>query len=145
MAIQAVLDPSPLCLIAHLAPAPSDVVWQNTYLGQSSRMIRSWSITFFIVILSIVWFIPIVGLAGLLNLCTIQKVWPQLADALSRNEISKALVQTGLPTLVISLLNIGVFYLYDCEDFLAIEVCFFFVDFGHSTCQLARDDCSSRC
>ena len=120
MGIQAVLDPSPLCLIARPAPAPSDIVWQNTYLRQSSRMIQSWSITFFIVMLSIVWFIPIVALAGLLNLCTIQKVWPQLADTLSRNVISKALVQTGLPTAVISLLNIGVFYLYDCEGFQII-------------------------
>src|SRR3954453_14225793 len=105
MAIQAVLDPSPLCIIASSAPAPSDIVWQNTYLPHSNRMIRSWSITFFIVILSIVWLIPIASLAGLLNLCTIQKVSPQLADALAQNEISKALVQTGLPTLVISLLN----------------------------------------
>src|SRR2546430_10802202 len=117
MATQTVLDPSPLCLIASSAPVPSDIVWHNTYLSHSSRIICSWSITFFIVILSIVWLVPIAGLAGLLNLCAIQKVWPQLADALAQNEISKALVQTGLPTVVISLLNVGVFYLYDCEGF----------------------------
>ena len=70
------------------------------------------------------WLFPIVTLAGLLNLCTIQKVWPQLADTLSQNEIGKALVQTGLPTAIISLLNIGVFYLYDCEAFLPLTLCF---------------------
>jgi hypothetical protein len=113
MAVQALLDPSPMQLLAKLAPAPSDIVWANTYLPRSSRMIRSWTITIFILVLTIFWLIPVAGLAGLLDLCSIEQVWPSLASLLSRNDILKALVQTGLPTLVVSLLNVAVPFLYD--------------------------------
>jgi hypothetical protein len=113
MAVQALLDPSPMQLLARLAPAPSDIVWSNTYLPRSSCMIRAWAITIFIIVLTIFWLIPVAGLAGLLDLCSIEQVWPGLADLLSKHDILKTLVQTGLPTLVVSLLNIAVPFLYD--------------------------------
>jgi hypothetical protein len=113
MAVQALLDPAPMQLLATLAPAPSDVVWANTYLPRTSRMLRSWIITAVVAVLSIVWLVPVASFASLLNLCSIEKVWPQLAALLVRHEIGKALVQTGLPTLVMSLLNVAVPYLYD--------------------------------
>ena len=113
MAVQALLDPSPGQLLAKLAPAPSDIVWRNTYLTRSDRMIRAWVITVFILFLTIFWFIPVVTLGGLVDLCSIRQFWPALADLLESHEIVKALVQTGLPTLTISLLNIAVPFLYD--------------------------------
>lgn len=113
MAVQALLDPSPMQLLAKLAPAPTDVVWRNTYMPRSSRMMRSWIITAFIIVLTIFWLIPVVALAGLIDLCSIQQVWPELAALLDSHYIAKALVQTGLPTLVVSLLNIAVPFLYD--------------------------------
>ena len=113
MAVQALLDPSPGQLLAKLAPAPSDIVWRNTYLTRSDRMIRAWVITIFILFLTIFWFIPVVTLGGLVDLCSIRQVWPALANLLESHEILKALVQTGLPTLIISLLNIAVPFLYD--------------------------------
>ena len=113
MAVQALLDPVPMQLLAKLAPAPSDIVWQNTYLGRNHRMFRSWFITIFILVLTIFWLIPVAALAGLLDLCSIQQVWPQLSNYLESHEILKSLVQTGLPTIVVSLLNIAVPFLYD--------------------------------
>lgn len=113
MACQALLDPSPGQLLAKQAPAPTDVVWENTYVPRSRRMVRSWIITIFILLLTIFWLIPVVALAGLLNTCTIRQVLPQFADVLENHEILKALVQTGLPTLVFSLLNVAVPFLYD--------------------------------
>jgi hypothetical protein len=113
MAVQALLDPSPMQLMAKLAPSPSDIVWQNTYLPRSHRMIRSWTITIFILILTIFWLIPVAALAGLLDLCSIRQVWPALANLLESHNIIKALVQTGVPTLVVSLLNVAVPFLYD--------------------------------
>jgi hypothetical protein len=113
MAVQALLDPRPMQFLATLAPAPSDVVWTNTYLPRSSRMIRSWSISIFVVILSVIWLIPVVPFASLMNICSIQKVWPELGDLLDRHSILQSLVQTGLPTLAVSLLNIAVPFLYD--------------------------------
>ncbi|KAG9238556.1 hypothetical protein BJ875DRAFT_32374 [Amylocarpus encephaloides] len=113
MAVQALLDPEPMQLLAKLAPAPSDIVWQNTYLPRSSRMIRSWTITIFILVLTIFWLIPVAALAGLLDLCTIRQVWKGLATFLESHSTIKALIQTGLPTLVVSLLNVAVPFLYD--------------------------------
>jgi hypothetical protein len=112
MAIQAVLDPSPLQLIANPSPAPSEVMWHNTYLPRRSRMLRSWSVTLGILLLSIFWSIILVPVAGLLNTDTIGKVFPQLAEFLDAHKNIKSLVAAQLPTIVTSLLMILVPYMY---------------------------------
>lgn len=113
MATQALIDPRPGQLLTKQAPAPSDVVWRNTYASRNTRRIRSWIITIFISILSVIWLLPVATFAGLLSLCTIGKVFPDLAEFLNDHEIFKALVQTGLPTAVVSLLNVAVPFFYD--------------------------------
>lgn len=113
MATQALIDPRPGQLLTKYSPAPSDVVWRNTYASRKSRVIKSWMITIFISILSVLWLIPVATIAGLLSLCTIKKVFPNVADFLNDHEIIKALVQTGLPTAVVSLLNVAIPFLYD--------------------------------
>ncbi|PQE12695.1 DUF221 domain-containing protein [Rutstroemia sp. NJR-2017a BBW] len=113
MAVQALLDPTPGQLVARPSPAPMDIVWTNTYLSRSSRMIRSWSITIFILLLTIIWLVPVAALAGLVSLCSIRQVWPELANILEDHDVLKALIQTGLPTLMFSLLNLAVPFLYD--------------------------------
>jgi hypothetical protein len=52
----------------------------------------------------------------------LNKVFPQLAEALARNPILSSLVQTGLPTLVLSLLTVAVPYLYNCMLTLSLAV-----------------------
>ncbi|KAI9367985.1 glycogen debranching enzyme [Aspergillus egyptiacus] len=113
MLVQAILDPHPMQLLARIAPAPADVVWGNTYLPRSRRMLQSWSITVIICFLSIFWSVLLVPVGSLLELETIGKVLPQLADALARHPVAQSLVQTGLPTLAFSLLTIAVPYLYN--------------------------------
>jgi len=118
MAVQARMDPQPMVLLANLAPAPSDVVWPNTYLSRSSRMTRSWLITFIILVLSVFWALLLAPIAGLISISSIRAVWPQLAEALESHPIIKTLVSTGLPTLLVSLLNVAVPYLYYCKHSL---------------------------
>jgi hypothetical protein len=113
MAIQAILDPIPGQLLASPAPPPADVVWKNTYLSRNHRMIRSWSIMIFIGLLTVFWAAALAPLAGLLSIEVIDKVLPGLASALEKHEIIRSLVQTGLPTLLFSLLALAVPYLYD--------------------------------
>lgn len=115
MAIQAVLDPSPLQSLANSSPAPDDVVWCNTYLSRRERMVRAWSITAFIGILSIFWTTLLIPIAGALNTCSIHEVFPGIAEALGRHEILESLVNTQLPTLALALLNVVVPYIYDCR------------------------------
>lgn len=116
MAVQAILDPSPLQLLASLAPAPSDVVWQNTYLSRPQRMVRSWSITLLIGVLTIFWSVLLVPVAYLLNLEAINKVFPGFADMLADHPLAKSLVQTGLPTLLITVLTVIVPFLYNSKS-----------------------------
>lgn len=113
MAIQALIDPQPGRLLTKPAPAPSDIVWSNTYAPRLSRRVRSWAITVFVAVLSVIWLVPVAFLASVLSICTINNVFPAFAQWLKEHEIARTLVQTGLPTLVVSLLNVAVPYLYD--------------------------------
>lgn len=113
MAVQAILDPKPGQLLTSLAPPPADVVWRNTYLSRNHRMLRSWGIMVFIGLLTIFWAALVAPLAGLLSIEVIDQVLPGLAEALENHEILRSLVQTGLPTLLFSLLSLAVPYLYD--------------------------------
>lgn len=113
MATQAVLDPSPLQFLANTSPAPSDVVWPNTYLPRSRRMLYAWIITLIIAALTVFWAALLVPIAGALNLATIRKVSKPLADFLDDHDNIKSLVQTQLPTVIASLLNVAVPFLYD--------------------------------
>ncbi|RVX68889.1 hypothetical protein B0A52_07544 [Exophiala mesophila] len=113
MAVQAILDPKPGQFIASLAPPPADIVWKNTYLSRNNRMMRSWSIMVLIGLLTIFWAAAVAPLAGLLSIEAIDKVLPGLAAALERHEIIRSLMQTGLTTLLFSLLSVSVPYFYD--------------------------------
>lgn len=123
MTIQAVLDSHPMSLVANSSPSPADVIWSNTYLSRTQRMIRSWSITAFIVILTIVWSVVLVPIAGFLDLDRIHSIFPGFADVLDAHPLAKSLVQTQLPTLIIALLNVLVPYLYWCKYKAAIFEC----------------------
>ena len=113
MAVQAVVDPRPGQLLTKPAPSPSDVIWKNTYRPFYKRRLQAWSVTIFISLLSLIWLLIVAVLAQFLSICNIQKIAPGFAESLESHEITKALVRTGLPTLVVSLLNVLVPYLYD--------------------------------
>ena len=113
MAAQAVLDPSPMHLIARQSPAPPDVIWRNTYLSRSNRMTRAWLITVAITILTVFWSLLLVPLATALNIEAIHRISPELADAIEDHPLARSLVKTQLPTLLSSLLFVIVPYIYD--------------------------------
>ncbi|KAI1118962.1 DUF221-domain-containing protein [Nemania sp. NC0429] len=113
MAIQATVDPRPGQLLIKPAPSPYDVIWKNIYTPRYRRQLQSGAVTVFITSLTILWFFPVAILATLLSICTIKQIAPSLAELLHEHEITRALVRTGLPTLVVSLLNVLVPYLYD--------------------------------
>jgi hypothetical protein len=113
MFIQARIDPRPGRLLTKAAPSPADLVWKNTYALRGVRRLKSWSITLFITILTLIWIFPTATLASLLSIETIGKVVPAFAKWLTNHSTIRSLLQTGLPTLVVSLLNIAVPYLYD--------------------------------
>ncbi|KAF2671282.1 DUF221-domain-containing protein [Microthyrium microscopicum] len=112
MAVQAVLDSAPLQLIATSSPSPVDIDWKNTYMPRKQALFRSWSVTGLIGLLTVFWSATLLPIAGLIDLDRIHSIWPQLADFLSAYPLAASLIQTQLPTIVISLLTIAVPYLY---------------------------------
>lgn len=126
--VQTIISPHPAQLLARLAPAPADVVWRNTYLPRSRRMAQAWLITGVIGFLTVFWSMLLVPVAYLLELETLHKVFPRLADALSRQPLAKSLVQTGLPTLTLSLMTVAVPYLYNCGFPLSLDFLSCFIE-----------------
>lgn len=113
MVIQARIDPRPGRLLTKVTPAPSDLVWRNTYAPRGIRRLKSWTITIFITFLTLLWIIPTATLASLMSICTINDFFPDFAKWLVDHQILHSLLQNGVPTLVVSLLNVAVPYLYD--------------------------------
>ncbi|KAH6895624.1 hypothetical protein B0T10DRAFT_222577 [Thelonectria olida] len=113
MIIQARIDPRPGRLLTKPTPAPSDLVWRNTYAPRGLRRLKSWTVTIFITFLTLVWIFPTAFLASLMSLCTVNKALPKFAAWLKDHAILLSLFQNGVPTLTVSLLNVAVPYLYD--------------------------------
>ncbi|KAM5347882.1 hypothetical protein ACJ41O_007706 [Fusarium nematophilum] len=113
MVIQARIDPRPGSLLTKPTPAPSDLVWKNTYSRRGVRRLKSWAVTLFITFLTLVWIFPTAFIASLLSFCTIKNFAPAFGEWLQRHEIIYSLFQNGLPALIVSLLNVAVPYLYD--------------------------------
>ncbi|KAK0391457.1 hypothetical protein NLU13_0958 [Sarocladium strictum] len=113
MVTQARIDPRPGQLLTKPTPAPSDIVWKNTYSPRGIRRLKSWGVTILITFITLIFFIPTAALSSLLSLCAIEKTLPSFANWLSQNTTIYSLLQNGVPTLIISLLNVAVPYLYD--------------------------------
>ncbi|GKU06893.1 hyp1 protein [Fusarium langsethiae] len=113
MAIQARIDPRPGRLLTKLTPAPSDLVWRNTYAPRGIRRLRSWTVTILITVVTLVFITPTAFLAGLLTPCAINEAAPAVGKWLRDHTIIYSLASNGLPALVVSLLNVAVPYLYD--------------------------------
>jgi hypothetical protein len=86
-------------------------------------MTKAWIVTLVVALLTIVWWAIFIPLAGLLNLEAIGEVFPSLRDFLCTHEQTAALVNTTLPTLILSLMLVLVPYLYDCKLCLLCLYC----------------------
>lgn len=76
-------------------------------------MFRSWSITAFILLLTIFWSVTFVPIATFLNTDTIREFFPSFAELLDSHPLVQSLVTNQLPTIAVTLLNAIVPYLYD--------------------------------
>lgn len=112
MAAQAVLDPRPQRLIASPAPAPHDIIWHNLYLSRVKRLIRSYSVTFVIAVLTIIFVLPVSYLASFLNPKTIEKLWPALYNVIDWDGWVGTFITGILPPLIFTLFNFMFPFLY---------------------------------
>ncbi|KHN98956.1 uncharacterized protein MAM_03418 [Metarhizium album ARSEF 1941] len=113
MIIQARIDPRPGRFLTKPTPSPSDLVWKNTYALRGLRRLKAWVITLFITVLTLVWIFPTAFLASLLSICTINQFLFKFAAWLGDHTVIRSFIQNSAPTLIVSLLNVSVPYLYD--------------------------------
>lgn len=112
MAAQAVLDPHVHYLITRLAPAPHDIIWDNIVLSRKERIVKNYTITIIIGIISVSLIVPVGYLATLLNPKTIKKFWPGLGELLQNNEWAKNIVSGLLPTYIYTIMNFVIPFIY---------------------------------
>ncbi|KAL6453427.1 CSC1 Calcium permeable stress-gated cation channel 1 [Candida maltosa Xu316] len=114
MAAQTILDPRVYKLMASLAPAPKDIIWENLKLTYGERMIKSYFITFIIVLSYAFIIFLVVPLTSLLDLKTISKFWPELGEFIGQSKWLTTFVTGILPPLLFTMLNVSFpyFYLY---------------------------------
>lgn len=113
MVIQARIDPRPGRFLTKPTPSPSDLVWKNTYALRGIRRLKAWAITLFIVVLTILWIFPTAFLASWLSICMIDHFLPKFASWLKEHPLIRSFFQNTAPTLIVSLLNVSVPYVYD--------------------------------
>lgn len=112
MAAQTVLDPRVHKLIVHLAPAPKDVKWDSFNSTQREKLIRSYFITFIIIVSFLVLFFPISSISTLLNVKTITKIWPEVGKAIGELKWLTTLITGILPPFLFSMFNFLLPYFY---------------------------------
>lgn len=112
MAAQTVLDPRVHKLIVKLAPAPKDIKWKNFRLTRYEKLLKSYLITFIVMLSCVILLFPVSSLAALINVKTITKLWPALGKFIGKSKWLTTFVTGILPPLLFSLLNILLPYFY---------------------------------
>lgn len=112
MLAQAVLDPKINHLITSLAPAPHDIIWKNLCLSRNERNTRIFFVMMLIGLISILMVFPVRFLTNFLNLKSISKVSPGLANFLKDHKWAENLITGILPPYVFTIFNIVMPYVY---------------------------------
>lgn len=112
MAAQTILDPRVYKLMVNLAPAPTDIKWENLKLTYYQKLVKSYMITFVIVLSYFPIFFLVSSLSTLLDLKSISKFWPELGDFIKKSNWLTTIVTGILPPLLYSLLNLVIPYFY---------------------------------
>ena len=112
MLAQAVLDPKINHLITSLAPSPHDILWENLCLTRKERNGRIIAVMLFIGVVSVLLVLPVRFLSNFLNIKSISRVAPQLADFLEKHTWAGYLITGILPPYVFTIFNIIMPYFY---------------------------------
>ncbi|VEU22457.1 DEKNAAC103675 [Brettanomyces naardenensis] len=105
MAAQALFSPNPMQLETCLAPAPFDISWKSLLFSARSVFVRRNVIELICIGFSALLIIPIRYITSLMNVESIKKLWPSLAEYLLTHEAAKTLVTGILPTYLFSIIN----------------------------------------
>ncbi|KAH7915420.1 hypothetical protein BJ138DRAFT_1189738 [Hygrophoropsis aurantiaca] len=98
---------NPLACLVTMAPQYEDIDWtrvmKTTYRGE---LLKDWMVNIGVWGFTIFWLFPLSLFVGLVSIQSISTFWPSLYSYLSRHPWQEEVIQSFLPTLLISLLTI---------------------------------------
>ncbi|KAF9242543.1 hypothetical protein BU15DRAFT_86750 [Melanogaster broomeanus] len=103
----AVHPDNPLACLVTMAPQYEDIDWKRVMKSTfRAELIKDWVVNIGVWGFTIFWLFPVSLFVGLVSIQSIASFWPGLYDYLSRHPWEEEIIQSFLPTILISLLAI---------------------------------------
>ncbi|KIJ64508.1 hypothetical protein HYDPIDRAFT_90493 [Hydnomerulius pinastri MD-312] len=103
----AVHPDNPLACLVTMAPQYEDIDWTRVMKSTfRAEIIKDWVINIGVWGFTIFWLFPVSLFVGLVSIQSIASFWPSLYDYLSRHPWQEEIIQSFIPTLLVSLLTI---------------------------------------
>ncbi|KAF0519158.1 DUF221-domain-containing protein [Gigaspora margarita] len=105
LAAQVLIYNEPFQCHTTMAPEPWDVYWRNLIIRQREMLVRTIIVNLLITLMVSSWGMATFRIASLLELSTLEKVFPWLANLAKKNKILKWFIQSTLPPIALTALN----------------------------------------
>ncbi|KAL4081093.1 hypothetical protein J3A83DRAFT_4204650 [Scleroderma citrinum] len=103
----AVHPDNPLTCLVTMAPQYEDIDWTRVMKSTfRAELIKDWVVNLGVWGFTIFWLFPVSLFVGLVSIESISTFWPSLYDYLSRHPWQQEIIQSFLPTVLVSLLAI---------------------------------------
>ncbi|CAK5284161.1 unnamed protein product [Mycena citricolor] len=100
---------NPLTCLITMAPAYQDIDWirvmKSSYNGE---FVKDWVVNMGVWTFTIFWIFPVSLLVGLVSIQNISSFWPTLKNYLDRHPWEEDVIQSFVPTLLVSLLALSI-------------------------------------
>ncbi|KAH7885331.1 hypothetical protein F5I97DRAFT_1956518 [Phlebopus sp. FC_14] len=98
---------NPLTCLVSMAPQYEDIDWTRVMKSTfHAELIKDWVVNLGVWGFTIFWLFPVSLFVGLVSIQSIANIWPSLYDYLLRHPWQEEIIQSFLPTILISLLTI---------------------------------------
>ncbi|KIK92736.1 hypothetical protein PAXRUDRAFT_146651 [Paxillus rubicundulus Ve08.2h10] len=103
----AVHPDNPLACIVTMAPQYEDIDWTRVMKSTfRAELVKDWVVNLGVWGFTIFWLFPVSLFVGLVSIQSIASFWPSLYNYLSRHPWEEEIIQSFLPTILVSLLTI---------------------------------------
>jgi hypothetical protein len=86
-----------------MAYEPRDVLWDNLDIRGRSRVIREFIVWIITLVIAILWFVPVTAVSALIEIDTIEKINPAVAERIRESTIGTLIFSSLLPTIILNI------------------------------------------
>ncbi|KAF7981445.1 hypothetical protein HWV62_33457 [Athelia sp. TMB] len=103
----AVHPSNPLACLVTMAPGFEDIDWYRVMKSTfRAEFVKDWVVDFLVWLFTIFWLFPVSLLVGLVSIQSIGQFWPGLAKYLSDHPWEEEIIQSFVPTVLVSILTL---------------------------------------